>query len=212
VIWPRDHEYYQVFYRYLASMKAGVKFPPIAVGTVKTAEDPEVLYLIDGLHRLKAYDMLDVKEVEAEINHYESFEEAFYDSVRRNITHGQPLTAYEIAGVIKRLLEKERDWVYIANLLQITLDDVKKFIEGRLVEVEKSVWEIVKEPVRSVKHRITTREITKGQRGLVGVSQIKLVGDLVKIIEIGLLDVDNKKLMTGLENLYDLLKTLFSKM
>uniref|UniRef100_A0A6M3LWI5 Uncharacterized protein n=1 Tax=viral metagenome TaxID=1070528 RepID=A0A6M3LWI5_9ZZZZ len=192
-------------------MKAGVKFPPINIGTIKTAEDPEALYLIDGLHRLKAYKMLDVKEVEVEIKHYESFNEAFHDSVRRNITHGQPFTAYEVAGVIKRLLEEGRDLVYMATLLQMTLDDVKKFIDERLVEVEENVYEVVKEPVRSVKHRITSSKIAEEQRGLTGISQIKLVGDIVKIIEIGLLDVDNKKLMNRLENLYDLLKTLFSK-
>lgn len=212
MIWPRDHEYYQISYRYMASMKAGIKFPPITTGTIKTAEDPEALYLIDGRHRLKAYDMLDITEVEAEINHYESFEEAFYDSVRRNIIHGQPLTAYEVGCVIKRLLEKGKDRVYIANLLQITLDDLKKFIEKRLVEVEENVYEVVKKPVRPVKHRITSSKIAEEQRGLTGISQMKLVGDLVKIIEIGLLDVDNKKLMKRLENLCDLLKKLFSKM
>lgn len=211
VIWPRDHEYYQISYRYMGSMKAGVKFPPIVVGTVKTAEDPKTLHLIDGKHRLKAYDMLDVKEVEAEINHYESFEEAFYDSVRRNIVHGQPLTTYEFGCVMKRLLEKGKDLVYIATLLQMTIDDVKKFIEKRLVEVEENVYEVVKKPIHSVKHRITTSKIAEEQRGLTGISQMKLVGDLVKIIEIGLLDVDNKKLMNRLEKLYDFLKKLFSK-
>jgi len=211
LIWPRDHEYYQISYRYMGSMKAGVKLPPITVGTVKTAENPEALYLIDGKHRLKAYDLLDVKEVEAEVNHYESFEAAFYDSVRRNIIHGQPLTTYEVGCVMKRLLEKGKDLVYIANLLQMTVDDVKRFIEKRLVEVEENVYEVVKKPVHAVKHRITTRKIAKAQSGLTGISQTKLVGDLIKIMEIGLLDVDNKKLMNKLEKLHDFLKNLFSK-
>lgn len=192
-------------------MRAGVKFPPIAVGTIETAEDPEALYLIDGQHRLKAYDMLGVKEVEADINHYKSFGEAFEDAVRRNVPHGQPLTASEVTGVIKRLLEEGKDLAYIADILQMTVDDVKKFIDERLVKVEGGVWKVVREPVRVVKHRITTKKIAKAQSGLTGISQMKLVGDIVTIIEIGLLDVDNRKLMNRLEKLYDLLKTLLSK-
>ena len=211
VIWPRAHYYYQVAYRYAASMRAGVKFPPIVVGRIKTAEDPEKLYLVDGLHRMKAYEMLGMDELDAEVHIYDSFEDAFYDAIRRNIAHGQPLTAYEYGDIIRRLLEQGKDWVFIATLLQMTIDDVKKFAEKKLVEVEEGEIEVVKKPVETVKERIVTKEMVKAQEGLTGVPQMKLVNDLITIIDIGLLDVDNKRLMERLRELYKRLKAIFER-
>jgi len=202
-IYPRDHLYYQVAYRYASALRSGVKFPPIVVGRIK--ENAKNYYLVDGWHRLKAHEMAGKSTIEAEIKEYKTFSEAFYDAVKLNATHGQPLTAYETTKIIKKLRDEGKDWVFIASLLNITIEDAKKMLEKRTVEIEKGEIEVVKKPIVSVKERIATREVVQNVKSLTGVSQEKLLKDLRDILRSGLLDIENRKVVKLLIEVYDLL-------
>jgi len=205
-IYPRDHLYYQVTYRYASAIRAGVEFPPITVGKIEG--DSNEYYLIDGLHRLRAHEIAGKKKIKAQVKKYKTFSEAFYDAVRLNSSHGQPLTTYEIARVIKRLRDEGRDWPFICSLLNITPEDAKKLLQKRSIEVEEGEIEIVKKPIVTVKERIIKKETAEEVKALTGVSQEKLLRDLRDILKTGLLDIDNRRVVRLVLEVFDLLKPI----
>jgi ParB-like nuclease domain len=83
------------------------RLPPIAVFRLR--EDPSVLLLSDGFHRLAAHSRQGRSEIRAEILEG-SRDEAMEYAVIANVRHGMPLLAGDRAAGIKRLFGFHPDW------------------------------------------------------------------------------------------------------
>ncbi len=68
---------------YAKSMKAGAVFPPVQVHMIGG-----VPYLVDGWHRLEATKKIGSKEIEAEVTHDSTWEEALQAAAVANLRHG----------------------------------------------------------------------------------------------------------------------------
>lgn len=97
-IYPRVQNVWMKAYEYKLAMEAGSEFPPIKLGLYRKKH-----YLIDGLHRLKAYESMSIKTVDVTIKEYTSKKDMFIDALLSNNVHGKPLTVMDKASNFAKL-------------------------------------------------------------------------------------------------------------
>lgn len=121
-IYPRSIVLNGTVARYKNALKEGAVFPPILVGNYANA-----FYLIDGLHRLKAHEKTQ-KTIQCQIKDYKNKEEMFFDAVKSNLKHGEPLNLNERQKAILRFQANGVDNISIAKIFQMPvqmISDIK---------------------------------------------------------------------------------------
>ncbi len=88
--------------------------------------------VVDGAHRVAAAHELGMNSIKAEW-FGGSAEEAFLEGVKRNVTHGLPLTMQDRACVVGRVLEQHRQWSdrRIAKLCGVAPTTVARIRRGQ---------------------------------------------------------------------------------
>jgi len=96
-IYPRVHESQKTIDSYVEALKAGAKFPPIVVQKI-SVNGKESTIMLDGLHRLRAYEKEKKNTIETEywkdevLDKEEWLNELRLESAKCNATHGDRLT------------------------------------------------------------------------------------------------------------------------
>jgi len=189
-------------YRYSRKMVAGQSFPPITVCKLKG----QVKYLlVDGYHRLKAWrDLLKKREVDVQLIQCKNLDEIYIESLRRNSSHGIQLSPYEITNAILKLKDKGYSENSIGKILGMTPSDVKNMAELKIKDGSGGPM-----AVKAVLESIDVSDISSEQQRLFASgSQIKLLTEVIELIENGWLDTSNSKVIALVEKLRDLLKKL----
>ena len=178
---------------YFYAMKSGAKFPPIKLGEYNGA-----LYLIDGLHRIKANQQLKNTEVEAEITSYKSKTAMLIAATEANNMHGKPLTFHDKTKIFMLLRQANVNDPAISGLLSVPLDkfsvlvDRIKNIEGIDVPFRRVVSE------RLTQHAIPEQYIPqlanpKTQNPVITNASVKMLESMIYYLQRNLIDFTDKK-------------------
>lgn len=203
-IYPRTSYHWQTSYDYSESIKAGAKFPPITLALFKGKK-----FLIDGKHRLEAYKILKIKQINAIIIIGLNRKQMFVRAIESNIAHGKVLSPYEKRNIILRLRNYNYNPKEISEIIQITSDKLEKFIGTRLIN-SITGEEIVKSPLSHLAGGDFSPEeivaIEKSQKMMSYKDQIYLLIQLKNILQNKLLDIHDEKVMKLIKEIKKLLK------
>ncbi|MGJ0510456.1 MAG: ParB/RepB/Spo0J family partition protein [Methylocystis sp.] len=100
--------------RYAETIKAGVVMPPVRLARVKVdnangrSPSKPMLVLIDGFHRLAAYQKLGLVEIQATVEDLEP-ELARWKAAEANMSHGLQATKIELKEAFRRFVEAKQN-------------------------------------------------------------------------------------------------------
>jgi len=208
-LYPRSMVDWRITYNYYLALLSGAKFPPITVTKFK-----DYYIVVDGVHRYKAICLLQKfrkvsESILVEIIRCRNLDEAYVEAVKRNITHGKPLSLYEKIEVRNRLFKLGWDDKDTAKLLQMPKPKLEKIVAKRVI-LKGNELVTLKAPLRHLDS--TTKSSlfpSKEEQKIFAVtSQLTLVKQLVQILEHGWLAYDNEELVKLLRELREILITL----
>lgn len=206
-LYPR-HQVDEQHARSLAvKLQAGEKFPPVTV-------EKGTLRIIDGFHRTRA--TLRVFGADAEIAvvevEYASDAEAFVAAMRLNSKHGQPLSPYDLARCAVQAMQLGISDEDVAKALAITpikLEDIKK---RKTTTGPDEQLEPIKEVARHLAQETASeKQLAAIKRANGGLSPIRVVNELLTIIQGDLIDWNNQALVGRLQELRSALDVAFTQ-
>lgn len=121
-IYPRMAPNWQTSWIYAEQMKAGATFPAINVGEFRNH-----LYIVDGVHRVKAHQIRKEDFIQAIVQKYASKKEMFIDAVKLNNHHGQRLSTYDKVRIIQKLEEFKLPIDEISRITMVSTDKMGLF-------------------------------------------------------------------------------------
>lgn len=152
-LYPRVAPSKKVIGEYSRDMKKGDVFPPIYVAKFKGK-----FYLVDGLHRLRAYELNGTEYVQVEVkDNFTSIEDIYLASVRANLKHGSRLNRNDKEKIAKTMQNFKLDIEDISKMTGIRVKKLESAITGRF----KSA--IIKEKIQKGELPSTLREKVKSE-------------------------------------------------
>jgi hypothetical protein len=189
-----------------ASFKAGHEFPPIVV-------ERDTGRIIDGAHRFEMYRAEGVAEVECIEKTYRTEADAFLDCVRYNATHGRTLTSYDRTHCAIRAEELKILPAQLASAMAMTTDAVGALVATRVGKLRAATSAAgVLVPLKRTIQHMAGKSLTRAQEDvngkLSGAAQSFYVNQIVMLIEQGLLNREDERLIAKLRRLRELLADL----
>jgi hypothetical protein len=186
------------------AIRAGVTLPPV----IAIEKD---LRIVDGVHRTNAY----LKEfgpehpIDVVLKSYKTDALAFQDAIRLNAGHGRALTRYDRVHSILRAEELGLSVDETAAAMGMTVKSLGELRADRIGVLRAPGKEKEEKPLkRTISHmagkQLTEAQITANDK-LGGMNQSFYVNQLITLIENGLLDTKNERLMRRLAVLSRLL-------
>jgi len=119
-LYPRLKVGWLTAYQYSQAMKSGSEFPPIVVGLFKRK-----MYVVDGWHRIEATKLMKEEYIEAHIHKYTDKQAMFLEAVRRNISHGRPISVQEKVRLIEKLKGMDFTLVKISEIIKVPMNKIE---------------------------------------------------------------------------------------
>lgn len=185
--YPRFKYNWQVAYDYSQSMKAGANFPPITIALYK-----KKYYLIDGKHRIEAFKICKEEYIQAEILKNLSANEIYIEAIKKNINHGYAFSPKEKRDIVLRLQDMRYDAVAISDLVRIPVGKLNPFVADRLVR-DISGEVVVKSPLKHLAGGSFDFDVGNTQNIFNAKSQLHLLGQIINILDNGLMDLEDPK-------------------
>lgn len=202
-VFPRRSLDWQTTYRYAQAITAGAKFPPLVVARI----DGPVL--VDGFHRLEAFKKVGRQKVEVEFLACATLDEAYRESVRRNVAHGKPLSLKEKVDAVTRFRAMGIPEREIAELVAIPEEKLEVYVERPTLALggPEEGGSVVAAPPEAVGPKPRAGSTQERQR-LHGLSQEQLLASLAWLLEKGTLDLSNAKVARLLERVAKILRRM----
>jgi hypothetical protein len=186
------------------ALSAGATLPPVIV-------DKKSQRVVDGFHRVKAYLLAQGPDalIPVIFKTYANDREMYAEAVRCNSTHGKKLDPYDkrhaaILGDRLGIPKKE-----MAALLNMSISQFKKMVERRTAHIGKRLVALKATIEHKTGQRLTKSQVEANKK-LSGMRQAFSANQLILLIETGLLDTEDEKLMERLMRLYELLGGLLA--
>ena len=202
-IYPRMYVDFVTGARYYNALRSGATFPPIAVAVLN-----EEYVLIDGAHRLKAFQQCKKKTIPTEIlTDLKTEQEMYVEAVKRNIGHGRQFSTQEVTQIAMTLQEWNLTDEAIAEIIRIPATEISPFILKRMTRITETNEDIsLKSPLKHLAGTPLSDVIN--QKGLPGTSQVVLIDTLIALVKNNWIDIDSELVMEKIAKLYKLLTTL----
>lgn len=177
---------------FLEAMKQGTKFPPICV-----AESRGKYYLVDGLHRLKASKIKGEKHISAEILHGLNKKMMYIEAVKRNASHGMPLSFFDKLHAMAELKKIGLKPTQISNILHMRVESIKKYSVGpksKFMVTSTGKGFVLKKSLShlgNTKTSFSDKKMNEIQNKMTGESQESLFTQVITLIENNLVDIKN---------------------
>jgi hypothetical protein len=202
-LYPRSATDWQTIYIYSQSMKSGAKFPPITLAILNGKK-----ILVDGKHRIEAFKNLKREKIDAEVFTGWDRRKIFEESVKRNISHGRTLSAYDKRRIVLKLRNLKFKDSEISKLVNVPQDKLEHFVGQSLVSATtgKIIFDtILKAPLRhkSGGQYSTTQvqDMELAQTQMSSRSQIYIVKEFKNLLENDLIDTADKTIMEMLSSI-----------
>jgi hypothetical protein len=187
------------------AIEGGAVMPPLVLET-KTHR------VVDGFHRYRAFKRIAKDNVDFMVSciekTYKSEALLFLDAMRYNAEHGRALNKFDRTHCIimaHQLSVSDKD---IAKVLHVQVEAVKRLIVDRTATGVNGKQKLV--PIKStIRHmagqKMTTEQVACNDK-LGGMQQGFYVHQIILLIESGLLDLENERLMEQVKHLHELLE------
>lgn len=197
-VYPRFREHTQVSQRYAEAMVAGATFPPIEVD--------QNYRLIDGKHRLGAYDILGAPSIV--VNRVSVKDDAMFFklALHANATHGAQFTKIDYANMVLRGRELGMSSDQIAEIVHVTPGFLNTVTKDWFALTAGGTSVPLKRTIAHMGGKVLTEEQVDVNRKLGGQQPGFYVNQVRMLIETGLVDESNSRLMTQLQMLQDSLR------
>ena len=187
------------------AMEAGTELPPVII-------EKKTRRVVDGFHRTRAVLQRDPEgEITIVEKVYHSDKELFLDAMRYNAAHGARLDPCDRTRctLIAERLSIPIDSV--AGALNMPVDKLAGLRETRTATVRGGLSIPLKRTIAHMAGRQLSKAQASANDGLSGMNQSFYVNQIISLIETGLLNKDDEKLMERLTRLYELLDGLLVK-
>jgi len=202
-LYPRFQYNWQVAYDYAKSMETGAIFPPIVV-----AFHAGKYYLVDGKHRKEAYKQIKQDTVEVELIPVKSLDDIFVEAVKRNVIHGKALSVGEKVQAALKLRMIDISDEKISEIIQVPIKDLNKFIAKRVTNTITGEEIVLKKPLTHLAGQKISEEIANSQGLYHGGSQMRLVSEVIHLLETKSFNTKNAALMNKLKVMRKLIEEL----
>lgn len=208
---PRANADWRTEVAYKQSLMLGANFPPIAVTPRKN--DKGSYLIIDGWHRTQAHKACKKENIRVEILPKLTDKQIYIESVRRNTKHGIGLTISDKTLAILRLKDLKVRPLEIAQIVQISPQQITTLMADRVSYVgtgESKTPVVIKSIIsKKVAGKTITSQQVEAQRNLYSTNQVRLIEEIITMIQNDWIDWGNPKVAEKMVELNKLLqKTL----
>lgn len=116
---------------YAERMEAGVKFPPVVVGSWPLSEKYGQGGVVDGIHRIGAAKVAGIKELDVEEQKFPTLQDALQYMYIANMTHGLPVSEGQRNARIKlmRTIDPTMTLEKIGKIFQLGKSTIQRIVE-----------------------------------------------------------------------------------
>ena len=179
--------------------RAGVEFPDVVV-------DGKSKRVVDGFHRVRKQLTVygEGATISCRFKHYKSEREMFEEAMQLNASHGRNLSSFDKAHCILRAADFGISDEVVAAALSVTEERIELVRTTKVATVKNGDGTLLVPLKRTIGHkagkRITVKQQAANQK-LGGMAQLFYVNQIILLIESGLLDTENEKLMEKVKQL-----------
>lgn len=195
--------------RMVASLRAGVKLPPVLV-------DAETLELVDGYHRFEAVRRVegDEAEIAVELTSYGDDATRLLAAVAANASHGAPLDPYDRARACMKAAALGIEPVRLARAMGVQTLDLETLMADRLARGPDGKPVLLKRtliPAFRNRPRRLTRAQVEVNTALTGMRPEYYLNRTLDLISRDLLDLSDEGIVGTLRDLKAALDQLFDE-
>lgn len=198
-LYPRDRiEPFNVV-QMAEALRAGRTLPPVIV-------DRKSLRVVDGFHRVRAYQRLyglDA-EIPVELRDYKDDAEIFRDAVRLNANHGRQLSSYDRARCIAKAEALKLEPEAISSMLNMTLERIEEMKVQRFATY-KMEPRVLKRTTAHLAGKELTDDEAQYNIKAGGMHQTFYINQVIAMLEADTVNWESQKVVNALKKLYDLL-------
>ena len=201
LMYPRYRIDLGVVAKYMEAMDSGAVFPPITVD--------QNMRVMDGVHRLTAYEKRQVEEVTVEVQRVRDDSEFFRRSLEMNSSHGRQFTQIDYAHMILRGRELGIDEKTIAELVHVTPGYLEEATRGWFARNKEGEMIPLKRTIQHMAGQKLTDEQVAANRKLGGWGATFYINQISMLLENDLINMENKQTMEALRKLEENLRMFF---
>ena len=196
-IYPRKTTSWYNVNSYAEAMRTGAEFPPIVVAKFENKK-----YLVDGWHRVGAYNMNKVEFVQAETWKPKNENEIFIEAVKRNSVHGRQFSFQEKLMIVDKLQKMKVSKDLVSEITGLTPEKMKKYTISRLARITTGEPVILKSTFKHLAgSELTDDEIELQESIPVYSSQELMLNNMVSMLENQLFDWNDPEILTKLDRI-----------
>ena len=190
-VYPRTNVSWQTSARYYNALKSGAQFPAIVVAQEGNLLGTKYI-LIDGAHRLQAHKDNKEEHIQCEVLTGLTREQMYVESVKRNAQNGRQFSAQEVGMIIVKLEKLKISKEQISAIVHIPLGQLKSFVAGRMTRIIGGEDVILKQGFKHLAGQVGTQaDIEDVQQIYTGNSQVRILDEVIRLIQNDLLDYKN---------------------
>lgn len=181
------------------ALEAGTVLPPITV-------DRKSKRVVDGFHRVRAYQKLYGKdaEISAILRIYESEAQMFAEAIALNTSHGRSLTPYDRARCIARAEELKMEPAVAAKALNMTVEALGRLKTERLGYFQTKPIVLKRTTVHLAGEEITEEQFAYNRQAG-GMPPTFYINQVIAMLEADAVDWEDEKVVRVLNRLRELL-------
>ena len=189
-----DDPFWVVTWKYVRRLESGAVFPPIVVAKIDAKN-----VLVDGLHRLRAYEKLHKKDIPVEFILCRNYDDVYQEAVSRNTVHGADLSTFEMVTAISRFRKLGKSWQEIGEIVHASAKYVKEISQRRTKELPNSKVSI---PIKKIfEKNPSVINSVEEERLYSSGSQTIVLSQAIELFRKGQIDLDNKEVIKLVQEL-----------
>lgn len=197
-LYPREQIQSFHIRQMIEALEAGTVLPPITV-------DRKSKRVVDGFHRVRAYQKLYGKdtEVPAILKTYESEAQMFAEAIALNTSHGRTLTPYDRARCIARAEELKIEPTVAARALNMTVEALGRLKTERLGYFQTKPITLKRTMAHKAGEELTEEQVEYNRHA--GPNQTFFINQVIGMLEANAVDWEQETVVKALKHLYELL-------
>lgn len=203
-LYPRFGQDSNLKSSYAEAMRAHAEFPPIRVDQNGR--------LIDGVHRLGAYDINGVSTIPVERIRVKDDVEFFKLAMTANAHHGKRYTSIDYANIVLKGRELGLSDEEIAPLVYVTPGFLADVTRDWFALNNKKEQVALKRTIKHMRGRQLTPEQVIANKKLAGMHPTFYMNQIILLLDNDLIDTENAKQLEWLQKLQESLGQFFMKL
>ena len=186
------------------AMALGVELPPVII-------ERKTKRVVDGFHRVRAKLKQDPNgELQVIEKTYKNDADMFLDAMRYNATHGARLDPCDRTRCVLIAERLSIPMDAVAGALHVSEDKLGDLRNTRTATTRAGLTIPIKRTMQHMAGRRFTKAQCEANNRSSGMNQVFYVNQLVDLIESGLLNKEDEKLIERLQHLHGLLETMLA--